>query len=404
MIAIVRRLQITVCGEGWYYLVVLAFIVAGAMMREINLMIILAAMMVGPLLLNVRQVFVSLRRLEVTRKLPQGVSIGDVLTVELSVANRRRRGASWALVLDDRIERIGSDGPIERATARAVLTRVAAGQSAAAFYRGKLAQRGRYRFGPLTVSTRFPFGLVRRKIRVERVDDVVVCPRLGHLSPHWLSVVQAEHAGSQRSRHRQGLMEGDFYGLRDWRSGDSRRWIHWRTTAKRDRLSVRQFEQQHNQDLVVLLELYVPPSPTPLDWEHVETAASLAATIAAAQCRLGNSELLLSVAAKRSGVCRGSASAVLMQEVMEQLAVAEADSVDRLPKLLEDALDRAGAGRRMVLVSTRPVDLADTGRFEGVWQDVRRRASLGRIACVDVSSDEIDQFFHMPPGGGDAVP
>ena len=36
------RTRITICREGLYYLVVLSFIVAGAIMREINLLVVIA--------------------------------------------------------------------------------------------------------------------------------------------------------------------------------------------------------------------------------------------------------------------------------------------------------------------------------------------------------------------------
>ena len=50
-------------------------------------------------------------------------------------------------------------------------------------YYGRLTRRGRYRFGPLRISTRFPLGLIRRTVTVEQTQTMTVCPRLGHLTP-----------------------------------------------------------------------------------------------------------------------------------------------------------------------------------------------------------------------------
>ena len=42
--------------EGWYYSAVLAFILAGAVLKSVNLLVILAGMMIAPLIINWRLV------------------------------------------------------------------------------------------------------------------------------------------------------------------------------------------------------------------------------------------------------------------------------------------------------------------------------------------------------------
>ena len=63
-----RRAWLT--REGWYYLAVLTFIIGGAVLRSVNLLVILAGAMIGPLLFNWRLVIASLTGLVVRRKLP----------------------------------------------------------------------------------------------------------------------------------------------------------------------------------------------------------------------------------------------------------------------------------------------------------------------------------------------
>src|SRR5687768_5295033 len=87
--------------EGWYYLAVLTFIVGGAVLRSVNLLVILAGMMLAPPLLNWRMVMGNLGGLLVKRKLPEQICAGDPLTVELKVVNPRRWMSSWMLVLED---------------------------------------------------------------------------------------------------------------------------------------------------------------------------------------------------------------------------------------------------------------------------------------------------------------
>jgi uncharacterized protein (DUF58 family) len=149
-------------------------------------------------------------------------------------------------------------------------------------------------------------------------------------------------------------VEGEYHGLRDWRSGDSRSWIHWRTTAKRDQLTVRQFERHENQDLTLLLALWQDAAPSARQLENVELAVSFVATIVADQCRRGSSRLHVATAGREIRLVKGFASMVTLREVMELLARAEADCVDRLPPLLDRALGESRLHRRIVIVSTRP--------------------------------------------------
>ncbi|MEX2560982.1 MAG: hypothetical protein WD403_13760, partial [Pirellulales bacterium] len=74
-----RLLQrVAISREGWCYLVVMAFILAGALLRQINLLVILFGMLAGPMLASWRLVKATLRRLDVKRNLPDSISAGDL--------------------------------------------------------------------------------------------------------------------------------------------------------------------------------------------------------------------------------------------------------------------------------------------------------------------------------------
>ena len=61
----------TLCLEGWAYLIVLAIVLVGAMIREVNLLLMLTGLMAGPVLFSWRLAVVTMRGLEVRRKMPQ---------------------------------------------------------------------------------------------------------------------------------------------------------------------------------------------------------------------------------------------------------------------------------------------------------------------------------------------
>ena len=383
----------TLCFEAWYYLVVMGFILAGALLREINLLIVLFGMMVGPILYNWRSVVITLRGLEVHRKAPPAVQAGGLLVVDLQITNTRRWWGSWAVVADDSIRRLSEHALAQPHEASVLFTHIPVGETRKCSYQGRLNWRGRYTFGPVRLSTRFPLGLVRRQIEIaEPRSSLVVYPRLGRLTLGWTRRYGEASHGSRRTMHRQGLMEGDYHGLRDFRSGDSRRWIHWRTTARRGELMVKQFEQQRNQDLCLLVELWQSESPTLAELENVELAVSFAATVVSDRCRRAGNFLLTGTAAETSSFTRGPSSSALLQETMEALAVAEAGPKDRLPELLDSALEVIRPGTSIVLISTRSVELGSP-RFSEVWKDQRKRAWLGRMLVIDAGSTQLGQYF-----------
>ncbi|MBI2825984.1 MAG: DUF58 domain-containing protein [Planctomycetia bacterium] len=379
--------------EGLIYLTMVGFVLAGALVRHINLLLALFALMAGLPILSWRLVWAMLRRLRVQRRLPKTVAAGDLLMVQIEAANHRRRLPTWAVTVHDQIRRHGAT-PLERPiAAKTLFTYVPPASTSKQSYRGRLMRRGRYEFGPLRIATRFPFGLISASLVVEQPQTLLVTPRLGRLTRRWHRLQQSSDLGTSNVERRQGLLEGDFYGLREWRRGDSRRWIHWRTSARRQAPMVRQFERQRNQDLAVVIELWQPSRPEEADEQSVELAVSFAASIVSDLCRRGGRTLWVATAAQSPRFDSGPASLALTREVMESLSVAEATSDDPLPDVLSSTLDVVRPGTNAIVISTRSVNWADTERFRKLWSSPRQRAWIGRLQCIDVTRPDLAEYF-----------
>ncbi len=396
-----ERCRVAIPRETWAYITILGVVLVGAMMREINLLLILGGLMLGPLLVSWRLVRATLQNLELNRQFPAAVFPGDRLTVEIEVRNRRRRLDSWAVIIVDRIQRVQGDGKSRKLFPRALLPHVAAGASATAEYDCRLTKRGLYRLGPFRLKTRVPLGLLLGYRAVKRTDELTVYPRLGHLTTRWFEFARAEHAGHQSSRRQQGPTEGDFYGLRDWRVGDSRRWIHWRSSAKRNSLLVRQFEQQRNQDFLLLLDLWTgPSSELSADEmeEAVERAVSFAATVIADECRRSTGFLVLGIAGATAQQVRGPTSPAFVDDALQLLAEVRESSTDRLPELLELLLPSASTDDRVAIVSLRP-STQNITRFAELPSDTRQHKILQQAVCVDTSASNFGELFSWETNG-----
>lgn len=134
-------------------------------------------------------------------------------------------------------------------------------------------RRGRYTVALTTVSSRFPFGFLRKTLRCHTECSVLVWPaRL----PNSLSVqgdVPLSASGASPRRAQQGEMRQ----LRAYAIGDEPRAIHWKVSARRGRLTVRDWEDPETQ------ERWLRLNPTPGLWpsaESWERACRLTATLA----------------------------------------------------------------------------------------------------------------------------
>lgn len=377
--------------EGTYYLLVMTFIVIGAMIRNFQLLMVLACMMVGPLLYNWRVVQGSLRRLKFSRKLSHSVCAGDPLLIELCVENSGR-GSVYAVVACDVIEAV--DGPKigETRDVEVFFARVRHSSPETSTYRARVQHRGRYRLGPLEVSTAFPLGLIRNTQRLGDTDDLVVYPRIGRLTPIWRRMIQDDRSGYAASRRTHGMHEGDFYGLREWRTGDPKQWIHWRTTAKRNQLVVRQFEKQSEQDVTIIVDAWVSPRSTAKEEASVERIVSMAASVVADLAAVGGCQMYLACAGAKAKHLHGSVSQAFVHEAMTMLAEVTPASHDAIDGALLEAL-RVGRTGKVVILSSRKLELSDTSTFQQVWNDHTLRSEIGRVMCLSDARGELENLF-----------
>ena len=145
---------------------------------------------------------------------------------------------------------------------------------------------GRYVVGPLRLRVVAGHGLYAATVDVP-VGELVVYPAGGALArpvaPRELPARLGEHAS-------RAVGSGvEFGGVRPYAPGDRRRDIDWRTSARQQRLFVRQYAAERGFDLVTVLDVGVdagPPGRSTLDLT-VRAATGLTQTYLAAHDRVG---------------------------------------------------------------------------------------------------------------------
>ena len=386
---------IVISREGWYYLFIVAFIIGGAVLREVNLLVVLAGMMVGPLIFNWRIVSLATRNVDVQRHLPRRICAGEILPVDLVATNRRPYMGIWSLVVRDVIVQEGQPAKTSAAKVSALIPNIPPSESSRTNYRCMLTKRGRYHFGPLQVSTRFPLGLVKSYRTIENSGELIVCPRVGHLTESWSAAIEAESSGSYEAHQQRGMIDGDYYGLREWRPGDSKRWIHWRTSAKLNQLIVREFERQRSREIALVIDLWQPDTPSEEQVGNVELALSFAATVIADTCRRNARRLAIGIAGESLYLCNAPASPVLVNELMEHMAFAKATSATPLAGAVEELVSELRHNSRLVIVSTRPQYLDQLLDDQEAASSRRVQHFIRSAMWIDVSNPQFENFFRI---------
>ncbi|GAA3941396.1 DUF58 domain-containing protein [Microbacterium soli] len=112
--------------------------------------------------------------------------------------------------------------------------------------------RGISTLGPLLLHTTDPFGLARRRQEFGGTRTITVIPQTVALAPLPTRIGAA--GGSAQTRSTRLGQGADDLIPRPYSSGDSRRRIHWRATAHRGDLMVRQEEAESSPDALVVLD------------------------------------------------------------------------------------------------------------------------------------------------------
>lgn len=128
------------------------------------------------------------------------------------------------------------------------------GQTIERAYGLRPLRRGNTAFEPVEVWHRSRFDLLRRRHRLGPRDRVRILPDFRPILLEGLVGVEEQMArlGVHLQRRRgEGL---EFEELRDYRQGDSLRQVDWKATARRGSLIARQYQDERNQHVVLMLD------------------------------------------------------------------------------------------------------------------------------------------------------
>ena len=438
--------QVTLTAEGFAYLTVASFITIGSVLRNVNLLILMTGIMFAPIFINWRLAVHRVRSLRGRRQLPTRIHANQMVSVQWNCENAHGSVPALNVIVKDQIRRAPDDRQtlersshpkgfsesnldrrlfaelrdrlfgrsIDQATAESLVRfqSLKVGRSEIQTYRAFFPQRGKYWFGPAEINCSFPFGLILSRQRIGQESQVLVGPELGVLSPIWEKRLNSTATGADSVRRSRAVEEDDFFALRRWRSGDSRKNIHWRSTAKQRFPIVKQFVERNNRDFALVLDLFVDDEQ-PEAAQDCESALSFAATTLLSVKSIVEGQAAIAVCGNTRKVYRSKTVGGLVAEAMPALAVAAGHHAPDIIEGIVSCLEAVSSGTPIYVISSREMPanlqleadadaeqkqdtLAERKRIQRSRYIARRmRMGLPMVRWLNVQSNEFKEIFSI---------
>jgi uncharacterized protein (DUF58 family) len=220
--------------SGAAFLILLALLGLAALNYQNNLIYALGFLLGSLFVVSILHTFANMAGIEISGSPAEPVFCGEVLQLPVRLRSTRRRSHQQITLqfADSSHQTVDLN---DAAACTAIL-------------RLKTCQRGDYHPGRLRIESVYPLGFIRCWTLIDLATSGLVYP-----AP--LAAADSLNSGAddRQSHIDQNTGGGDFQGVRNYRSGDALRSIHWPAVAKTGRLHTR---------------LLDPPDTVPrwLDW------------------------------------------------------------------------------------------------------------------------------------------
>lgn len=320
------------------------------------------------------------RGLTATRTAEKTASVGAAVDVELTIENRSKKAVSAEIVDDSDpngvalAPRSESESAFEFDADAAPLPdgarferrTIPAGHRETLRYRLRWIRRGEFALEFVALRTFGRFGLWSRYLRLPCASFFRAYPSLRRTAgAETLGRVGAKRPVGARRTRTIGQND-EFERLRDFQEGDQYKFIDWRATARRNKLTTRVFQATKNQRIVLAIDAGRTMTNRASGVSFFD--AALESTLALARVALEQGDevgcLVFSNEAKRYVAPRGG---------MSQMNALIAALYDVFPERVESRYDRAFAylesktsKRALIVLATSVADERNAERIERV--------------------------------------
>ena len=250
-------------GDYWIFIAIIILIISLALHQVPLAMISLLFILTG----GVSRLWnkYCLRRVEYKRRLSHSqVFFGEEIVFEIEVANRKALPLPWIKIEDELPERLtllkGKTAPAS--DDRVTLTNIfpmACTSELNAVSLSNAPSAALLFSGPTRIQSGDLFGFFRRDMEIDKLDYLLVYPRLVPLEK--LGIPSQQLFGDIRLKHHLFQDPVLTAGVREYVSGDALKRIHWKSTARIGRLQTKVYEPTTTIDISIFLDVRTLKAP-----------------------------------------------------------------------------------------------------------------------------------------------
>ncbi len=234
---------------GFVFVGVACFVLIAALNSQNNILFWALGIVLGTLLVSAILGDLLLRRIEVQRSVGKHAVAGEPMEVHYRLVNDKILWPSCAIRITE-ARFLGAVSVIPEGYCLHLGPR----QSTLVMTHLVPAHRGVIELREQRVCCSFPFGFLNRAVHLPAPRRIIVFPRIGMLNRELLTRSRTFASGGSTNSPRRGGSD-EFFGLREYQSGDSIRSIHWRRSAHTGQLMVKEMTTDTPPTIVVTLDL-----------------------------------------------------------------------------------------------------------------------------------------------------
>jgi uncharacterized protein (DUF58 family) len=261
-----NRLRYRITRGGFLFVLGVLLTGAGAFLSGNNLLFLVFSAMLALLLVSGFISRLMLAGLELELLLPEHVSARMPTSARIRMRNLKRLTPSFSIELagsgdEDSVPSILKD-PVyfPLVPGRAVIE---------AAVQVVFPYRGRHRENLFVISTKFPFGFLRKSTTVALRRETIVYPALE--PREGMEILLDSVSGEIESRVRGDGR--DFYRIRPYEAQDSARHVDWKSSAHTGGLQVREFTRDQQRVVEIFFDRRIAPGQQQRFEELVENCA-----------------------------------------------------------------------------------------------------------------------------------
>ena len=184
--------------------------------------------------------------LRVERQMLKSASLGGTHDVSLLLDNRSNR-TQLIDVCDDLPPGLTAEPEMQRIV-------LEPGKRMEVEYKIRPLQRGSFAFKSVYLRLRSRVGLWQRQVNRECPSELLVYPDMKQLAEYALLARTNRLSLIGVRKTRKAGQDNNFERLRDYTQDDNYKHIDWRSTARRNKLTVKQFQTDQSQRIVFMLD------------------------------------------------------------------------------------------------------------------------------------------------------